>query len=539
MSTKSFFQRLAPAFGLLAFGVSFSACATETLDLVETETSCTIPFDPTSLTPLPTGLPTYTHAGAQGPETLFQHGVASGDPTDSDVIIWTRVSPASEQPVTIPVFFEVALDEAFAQRVAAAEVTTDASVDYTVKVDIKELQWGRDYFYRFHALGRTSPVGKTRLAPGAEGARCARFAVVSCSSYAHGHFFAYGHIAERKDVDAVLHLGDYIYEYGSGSYGSEREHEPPHEIITLDDYRTRYGQYRRDPNLQAIHQAHPMYTIWDDHETANDAYADGAQNHDDGEGDWAARKAAAHQAYFEWMPIRDTGNGHIYRAVQYGELADLIFLDTRIAGRDEQNGFDDSTGRQLLGVEQENWLRQELLQGTARWEIIAQQVMVAPLLLGGGPINADQWDGYTAARERLFGMIEEKDENVVVLTGDIHTSWAFDLTRDPLNPDYDPDTDNVAVEFVVPGVSSPGLPGMSSETIMQALYDENPHLRFANLAQRGYMILNVNRDRVQGDWYLLDGVEKPTQGNQEWAAGWIARYGHARLIEASAPVPGE
>jgi alkaline phosphatase D len=384
-------------------------------------------------------------------------------------------------------------------------------------------------------------VGRTRLAPGAEGAHCARFAVVSCSSLAHGYFFAYRHIADRPDIDAVLHLGDYIYEYGTAKYGTIRPYEPEHEIVTLDDYRTRYKQYRRDPDLQKIHQAHPMYNVWDDHESANDSYAGGAQNHQEEEGDWEARKEAARRAYFEWLPIRDTLDGRIWRSFSYGELADLIFLDTRIAGRDEQigNQDEDAPERHILGDDQEAWLEEELATGKGHWQIIGQQVMVAQLMVAGGAINMDQWDGYTFARDRFFDMLEKHThENVVVLTGDIHTSWVWQLARDPYAADWDPYSDFLGVEFVVPGISSPGLTAGFNDLMGQKIKDENPHLKWNDLSQRGYMILDLTKERVQADWYLLDGI-LAEEGNEFFATGWAAAHGNARLREMAAPVMRE
>lgn len=519
------------------------ACTTakEVLGLADADSneSCTLPVDPASLPPLPTNLPAYVEpAVVTPPAGTFVHGVASGDPTTEDVILWTRVTTDASSPATVPVFYEVALDEAFTKRVAAGEVLTDATRDFTVKVDVQGLKWGRDYFYRFHVTGSTSPVGRTRLAPAAGGARCARFAVVSCSSYAHGYFYAYAHIAKRKDVDAVLHLGDYIYEYETGGYGDVRAYEPSNELLTLADYRARYAQYHRDPDLQALHAAHPMVAVWDDHESADNSWSDGANNHTPGtEGDWQARLAAARQAYFEWIPIRDTADRHVWRTFPYGDLADVYVLDTRIDGRDEQVGTSEEDGpeRHILGDAQEKWLRDSLATGTARWQIVAQQVMVAQMYMGDYPFNMDQWDGYTGARDRLFDMLEAKDENVVVLTGDIHSSWALELARDPFAETYDPARDNLAVEFVVPAISSPGFPPRSDEVVGKVLDETNPHLVWRNLEQRGYVMLDVSPDRVQADWFLLDGVEKG-QGHESFAKGFSTRRGDARLVEAATPV---
>jgi alkaline phosphatase D len=281
-----------------------------------------------------------------------------------------------------------------------------------------------------------------------------------------------------------------------------------------------------------------MYATWDDHETANNSYADGAGNHDSKEGDWNVRKAAARQAYFEWMPIRETFGRRVWRSFRYGDLADLTFLDTRIAGRDVQVGGpeDDGPERHILGEEQEQWVADELANANPGWEIIAQQVMVGQLVVNGAPFNMDQWDGYSSARERLFDLVEKHtEENFVVLTGDIHSSWVMELTRDPLAASYDPENDNLGVEFVVPAISSPGLDAGLEEFIGKTLDESNPHLAYRNLSQRGYMLLDVSPERVQADYFLLDGVEEG-QGIQSFAVGFSAKHGDARLNKVDAPV---
>ena len=241
---------------------------------------------------------------------IFVHGVASGDPLPDALIIWTRVSTATGPT---EVLWEVSADD-FATIAKSGSFTTDESRDYTVKVDVTGLTAGTAYRYRFTALGETSTVGRARTPP-AGAMDAARFAVVSCSSYAHGYFHAYRAVA-GEELDAVIHLGDYIYEYGDGEYGDVRTYQPPHEIISLADYRTRYGYYRKDPDLQAVHRQHPFIAVWDDHESANNAWAEGAENHTTGiEGSWADRKAAAARAYAEWMPIRENdGPQKIHRA---------------------------------------------------------------------------------------------------------------------------------------------------------------------------------------------------------------------------------
>jgi alkaline phosphatase D len=284
-----------------------------------------------------------TRATAYEGVARFAHGVASGDPRHTSVIIWTRISP--EKAGAAPVRWIVATDEKLRRVVASGEVTTDETRDYTVKIDVEGLQPGRVYRYGFVVGKERSPVGTAKTLP-EPGVRQVRFVVASCSNYPFGYFNAYRSIAATPDLDVVLHVGDYIYEYGREGYGGEagtklgRSVEPAHEIVTLADYRTRFAQWRSDPDLQAAHAAAPWITIWDDHETTNDSWQKGAQNHQPNEGDWEVRKRAAIQAYYEWMPIRDPVAGRpleaINRSFQYGDLVSLVMLETRLLSRAEQ-----------------------------------------------------------------------------------------------------------------------------------------------------------------------------------------------------------
>jgi len=484
-------------------------------------------------------LPQYEYDGELGPEGIFSHSVASGDPLIDAVILWTRVTV--EQTAAVEAFYEVALDPEFTQRVAADYVTAEPERDFTIKLDAVELAPGTTYYYRFFALGRTSPTGRTRTAASGALDRL-RLAVMSCSSLAHGYFHAYRRVAERTDLDLVVHLGDYIYEYGSGEYGDIREYEPAHEILTLADYRARYSQYRRDPDLQECHRQHPMVAVWDDHEVADDAWAGGAENHTEAsEGAFADRKAAARQAYVEWLPIREGAEGIVYRSFAFGDLVALIMLDTRNAGRDQQvpSAFDtealEDPARQLLGAAQEAWLAEQL-DHDAAWTLIGQQVMVAQLRLGENPLNLDQWDGYPAARQRLFDLLREHTPtDAVVLTGDIHSSWAFELADDPFGPDYDPSTGAgaVAVEFVAPSVTSPGFPADTADQFMTT----HPHLKWGNLVDHGYVVLDVTQDRLQASWWLVDDVTSPEGGAERFAAAWSVVRGTVALLSDAEPAP--
>jgi alkaline phosphatase D len=463
----------------------------------------------------------------------FQHGLASGDPLVDRVILWTRITPNSDplfNSATVPYQWQIALDPAMALVVNNGGGMTGPEMDYTVKIDADGLQAGTTYYYRFYSNGMDSPIGRTKtLALGALDK--IRLAFCSCSNYPAGFFNVYREIAQRADLDAVVHLGDYIYEYGPGGYGTGtglgREPIPENEIVSIQDYRLRYAQYRTDVDLQEVHRQHPFICVWDDHEASNNAWYGGAENHTPGtEGDWFVRKSAANNAYFEWMPIRDngivdnTGDKSIYRRFRFGDLADIIMLDTRIAGRNEQAGlFDQHTAndpnRSLLGFEQEQWLHNQLSQSQqsgVRWRVLGQQVMMAQLSIANNfSINMDQWDGYTASRQRLFDHIEDNNiDNVVVLTGDIHSSWAWDLASNPFDIlQYGRITGRGALggEFVTPGVTS-GFADKShlSDIANFALDGILPHLKWVDITQRGYVYLDISHSRAKAHWYHVDTV---------------------------------
>lgn len=336
----------------------------------------------------------------------FFHGVASGDPAHDAVILWTRVTPESQGDVKVS--WQVASDAAFSQLVTTGETVTNASRDYTVKVDARGLRAGQHYFYRFKTGDKTSALGQTQTLPEGE-VSSVKLAVLSCSNFPAGYFNVYELAAAQTDLAAVVHLGDYIYEYPRGGYASEhaaelgREVLPANELLSLSDYRTRYGQYRTDASLQKLHAKVPFITVWDDHEVANDTWRDGAENHNEDEGDFTARKEAALQAYFEWLPIRPWREGNheeIYRSFSYGNLVDLHMLDTRVLARDKQLDYADymdattgtfdgerfltdvtSTSRTLLGLTQLLWLQGTLLQATGKWQVLGQQVLMGKMSL--------------------------------------------------------------------------------------------------------------------------------------------------------------
>ncbi|GIV32507.1 MAG: alkaline phosphatase [Chitinophagales bacterium] len=452
-------------------------------------------------------------AFAQTPAPPFVYGVASGDPLPNQVIIWTKLAPAdTTQPATVN--WRVAADTAFIQIVQSGLVTTDNSTDFTVKVDVAGLQPNTWYYYDFETGGIHSIRGRTKTAPVGQTTHI-RFAVVTCAKYSKGYFNAYESISARNDLDAVIHLGDYIYE-GNGSSDDIRPFDPAYRCSTLIDYRTRYRQYHQDLSLIKARQNFPWINVWDDHETSNDAWQNGSEHWPDSAG-FAALKTAALKVYFEWIPIRQD-SAHptrIYRQFQYGNLVDLFMLDTRLEGREKQYPFADSnmtiindTNRTLLGHAQYNWLINGLSSSSAHWRVIAQQVMMAPALLAGKPLNEDQWDGYPAERAKLFQYIMQNDiDNIIVVTGDVHASFANDLPLDVQLYDDATGNGSVGVEFITPAVvSSQSAFGNVPFSIVKA---NDPHIQYADFTQRGYLILDITEAKVQADFYYVSTTDTP------------------------------
>lgn len=451
-------------------------------------------------------------AGAEGDFTArsapdialfpFFHGVASGDPLEDAVVIWTRLT--SDDGGMLPVNWRMATDTAMANVVASGTAMTSASRDYTVKVDVTGLQANRWYYYEFEYLGRRSLIGRTRTAPAAGAAvDSLRFALMSCSNYMAGYFNAYAHLAQRNDIDAVLHVGDYIYEYETGGYGfaglAGRDHDPDNEIITLSDYRLRHSWYKLDDDLRAVHQQFPFVVVYDDHEFANDAWKNGAENHNAGEGPWTARRSAAFQAWLEWMPVRDPSvalPNSIFRKLPFGGLIDFFVVDTRVEGRDEQDfGMASDPNHSILGPVQFAWLAKGLKESSATWKVMVNQVMFAPLEVLGSPINSDAWDGYAAERGKLFDTLNTYGvDNFVVLTGDIHTAWSNNIPS-PYG--------TIGAEFTTTSVTSPGIDLPGGEGFIQLF---NPHVRYVNLTEHGYALLDFNSSRVQADHWFVNTI---------------------------------
>lgn len=478
----------------------------------------------------------------------FYHGVASGDPLDDRVIIWTRVTP--QQDTIIPVQWKMATDTGFKNIVSQGTLTTDYTQDYTVKTDVTGLQPGVTYYYYFSALGHNSIIGRTHTLP-VSTVQHLRFAVVSCVNYQMGYFNAYKRIAERNDLDAVLHLGDYLYEYATYEYGYTaavgRKHQPDNEVVTLDDYQIRHSFYKLDPDLRAAHQQHPFICIWDDHEIANNTWEHGAANHDSTtEGDFETRKQNAIRAYLQWMPIRHPAFVHdakIYRQFTYGNLADLEMLDTRVEDRDKQATgasspvLQDST-RRLLGDTQRNWMFTNLKQSKATWKILGNQIMFSQ---DGPKPSVDAWTGYPAERALVMkGLQQLPTKNNIILTGDSHRSWAFDLTERPYDTSYYKPLTGIGtfgVEFCTPSVASPNRdessPGTSPVAAQQAALLANPHLRYTDMDNHGYFVMDVTPLKVQADFFFVD--TKFRSAKDSFALGMFTNVNDGYLQTATTP----
>ena len=480
----------------------------------------------------------------------FLHGVASGDPRTDRVILWTRTTPPEGSTEDIAVDWRLSTTPDMADTVQSGQFITGAARDFTVKVDPTGLASSTTYYYQFSVTQSdgsvaNSPIGRTKTAPAAtDDVSQLRIASASCNQYTFGFFNAFGRIGERADLDLFIHLGDYIYE-GGGS--QVRAHDPAREIVSLADYRQRHAQYKTDPDLQAAHRQHPWITTIDDHESTNNSYATGASNHtegrfeDGGEGFWQERVGWALRAYFEWMPVRDNGAGfdapadgeprqeagqtgllaeglgRLYRRIPYGELLDIIMLDTRLAGRvEEDTDFIVSEDQTILGAEQRTWFLNELANSTARWRLIGNGTAFAPLIAGptnpltgctSGPtdppcyVNQDAWDGYQFDRNAVYDTLETNGiDNSVFIFGDIHAVIACDLPRVPNDlASYNPLTGegSLGVEFCCGGVAQVPVPVWTGLMVN----GENPHMKHAQERQLGYMLLDITPERTQAEWY--------------------------------------
>lgn len=493
----------------------------------------------------------------------FQHGVASGEPSANGVLLWTRISQDTEPKPTVT--WQLAADAGFKEILQSGQQSTNSEQDFCIKVTVKQLQAGAQYFYRFQYQGITSEPGRTRTLPTGELNHLC-LAVASCSNFPFGYFNAYEVMAADQDIDFVLHLGDYIYEYGVDGYGGKtgkaisRNHQPSHEIISLADYRQRHAQYKTDSASRLLHASHPIIAIWDDHESANNPYIDGAQNHQANEGSWEQRRAASLQAYYEWMPIHTPAPGakleSLWRSFEFGNLASLVTLETRHTGRSKQIDYSDhlqaikkaedrdyflhnilgEPSRTMLSPEMENFYQQETqhsLNTGKHWRLLGNQIPMArthvpdmrkvssknsdgsydPVAqehaqfhqLGefNLPLYLDTWDGYPAAREAFYKINKALGvQDLLVLTGDSHSFWANQL--------FDATGQAMGIELGTAGITSPGDfedYGADTATLMDKLIAQhNPEVNWTDGQHRGFIKLSIKPEQAKAEFIAVDNI---------------------------------
>lgn len=498
----------------------------------------------------------------------FPEGIGSFDPSESSIIIWTRYAYTNRELI-----WELATDIEFKSIIRTGKITTDSLRDSTIAIEITELKAGQKLYYRFLNIKdkAISVIGETITLP--KDASSIKLAVCSCSNYQAGFFNVYDAMA-KSNADVIIHLGDYFYEYEAGGYGTapenaslNRSHNPATEILSLDDYRIRYKQYKSDRSLQLAHQKKPFICVWDDHEIANDTYKDGAENHTEGtEGSFEVRKNYALQAYSEFLPfsrLDPNNNSLIYRTVNIGNLVNLIMLDTRIIGRDKQlsitdyftaTGFDASafqtaltdTSRTLLGETQRTWLTNELTSSSAKWQVLGQQILMGKMyipaemltafgtaefsqilgelvsiktrltnndptltteeitrILAAVPYNLDAWDGYPIDREIVYNALNGK--KLITLAGDTHNAWYNTLKKQ--------DGTDVGIELATSSISSPGFETYLGDTnaaiitgFEQALTILIDGLSYFDASRRGYLMATFTSSDVKSEWIFVDTI---------------------------------
>jgi len=500
------------------------------------------------------------------PDSVFKHGIASGDPDATSVVIWTRISNIKH---SANVNWSIATDKNFQKTIKTGQFKTDSNRDYTVKVVVSDLIPGRHYFYKFSFNDDISPVGRTKTLPIGHVKQLV-LAIATCSNYPFGHFNAYDAIANDPTVDLVVHLGDYIYEYGVDGFGGEvgrkigRNHIPSHETLSLDDYRQRHAQYKTDQGSLAMHARHPLIVMWDDHETANNPWMHGAKNHQANEGSWHARRAASLQAYYEWLPIRDPlrpeDRKKYWRHYKFGDLVSLITLESRHTGRSQQISYNEhlpqlktkkqaqtfltevvgAEDRNMLSAEMERFLTSELkesVKSKRRWRIIGNQTVLArslsPKLEGAPfeglsktlnpkakgmlaeltrlgelnlPADLDTWDGYPAARERFYKIAkDENTKDLLVISGDSHSYWANAL--------YDSNDQAMGVELGATGISSPRSLLALGETVLKKYDDlnaaQNKEIVWSDGRHRGFIRLQLDHQSGHADFITVSNVKTP------------------------------
>lgn len=486
----------------------------------------------------------------------FTHNVASGEPDKDSVLLWTRfVGEGKSAKVAV----EVSDTQGFARIIGGGEMVTGPWRDWTVKITVDGLAPAQRYFYRFRGPdGTTSPVGRTKTLPAGAAANFA-IGIFSCSNLPVGAFNAYAHAAARDDIDMTMHLGDYLYEYKRGGYPADNPRwdliMPQTEIVSLADYRLRYQSYRADPDLQAIHNRHPMVMSMDDHESTNDSWEGGAQNHQKDEGDWNTRRSAAIQAYREWMPIDDAP----YKAYEIGSLGTLFRTETRLLARTEPSevaplflamdvpaalakfkaGEWRDPSKTMMGMTQERWLAHKLKESVAArksWQIVGSGTIMgegfAPpeaadwltpdsdarakayvragvaLTKAGIPFNMDNWSGYPAARARLLTSAQAAKANLVVVSGDSHNAWAYELKNGGAR---------AGVEFAGHAVSSPGYESsikVDPAIVSAALVRASPELKWCDTSRRGYMRLALTPTAATNEWVFMQTIASRTTATQ-------------------------
>jgi alkaline phosphatase D len=514
---------------------------------------------------LPVALLTYPVGLQAAGQSYFIHGVASGDPTHDSVVLWTRIE--ADQPVDVA--WELAQDVGFRKVVRQGVFSTNVHRDYTVKVVADQLKQGAAYFYRFTHNGVTSVTGRTRTMPtGSLNRLC--IALVSCSNYPFGYFNGYDAIARDEAVEYVLHTGDYIYEYAADGWGGTtgrqigREHKPANEIVSLSDYRQRHAQYKRDAGSLAMHAAKPLLALWDDHESANNPWSSGAQNHQANEGTWAHRRSASLRAYYEWMPIRDPAPGQdpasLWRNYVFGDLASLITMETRHTARAKQINYSDHMAsiktqedarrfeREVLGAPDRPMISAQMaefvtgalqssLQSQQPWRLIGNAIPMAKIrvpdvsaqgismplsesvvpgaqadLVWKGkynlPFYLDTWDGYPWAREAFFDLCRNAGAaDLFVLTGDSHSFWANELQDD--------NNRKMGIEIGTAGISSPGdflESGFDKDTALQLdqlFAQQIKEVRWTDNFHQGYVRIEFNRESAQATYLAVSTVLKP------------------------------
>ncbi|MGP3947266.1 alkaline phosphatase D family protein [Streptomyces sp. 7N604] len=484
----------------------------------------------------------------------FTLGVASGDPQPGSVILWTRLAPSPYEPgnglpnARIEVGWEIAHDSRFTRIARRGTATAHPEFNHTVHVEAANLGSDRVYYYRFRAGKWISPAGRTRTAP-APGARPTdvKLAAVSCQAYHDGYFTAYKHLA-AEDLDVVFHLGDYLYEYAVNAAGGARAYTDRtlpaifnRETVTLEDYRLRYALYKSDPDLRAAHAAHPFVVTWDDHETENN-YADDIPENDVPPEEFLIRRAAAYRAYWENQPLRrpqqpSGPDMQLYRRLQFGTLAQFDILDTRQYRSDQAygDGWDapgpesDDPSRTLTGATQERWLIDGWHASDALWNVVPQQVVFSRRrsdATDAFKVSMDAWDGYAASRERVLAGAEAAGvDNLVVLTGDVHVSYALDIKRDPDNPN----SRTAGTEFVATSISS-GKDGADKPANWDTFMAANPHMKWYN-GRRGYTKITLGRDAARADYRTVSAVT--TRGAPvTTAASFVTEAGNPGLKPA-------